>query len=76
VDELKPLTVGEIAARLRERPGEVSSWIELGVDTPAGTLRLRAEPGPDGFTVKPRDLVRFIRARHGLPEPEVSGGKA
>jgi hypothetical protein len=72
--ELPFLSLGEIAARLRERPEGVASWVDPGVKDPAGrTVRLVASraPGvPGGYVVRPEDLVRFIRARYGLPEPE------
>lgn len=72
-DELPLLSTSEIADRYRLPHDEVLSWVDPGVDTPRGTVRLRAgrvQGLPGIRVVRPEDLVRFIRARYGLPEPE------
>jgi hypothetical protein len=75
VDELpplKPLTLEDIAARLRVPVSEVARWLDPGVKGPGGErVRLATlPPAWESPRVDPLDLVKFIRQRYGLPEPE------
>ena len=64
---LPDLTTAEIARRFRESHEEVLSWVDPGVETAQGTVRLPARRvgGLDVLVVRPRDLLTFLRRRRG-----------
>jgi hypothetical protein len=66
--EKRLLSTPDIAGRLLLPHREVLSWIDPGVETPSGRLRLRAEQvqgWPDFWVVRPADLLAFFRRRDG-----------
>ena len=70
--DLAPISTREIARRYRESHERILSWIHPGVTTAEGVVRLVAERvhGPeDVWSVRPVDLLAFLRRRRGEEVP-------
>ena len=72
--EPKWLTTGQVGLRYEVGRDCVWDWINRGVQTPTGTLRLKATRIGGQYKVRPADLDAFIAACNGgaaPPQPTV-----
>jgi hypothetical protein len=58
------LATGDIARRFGKTTSCVWGWINVGVQTPSGQIRLAAIKVGGKWSVKPADLVEFIRLQN------------